>query len=383
MVNDTVKNMYDRKLRLYIVSCHVDKPLTENAPASVYDTPIQAGAALTDLRTCAVNDLDDCPDSISDRNRRYSEATAMYWIGRHIDSEYVGIVHYRRRLGLTDEKLDELMDSGVDIITTVPVELGKSIEDDYREVLYSGDWDLFMEILAKRDPEDYGFAKECFKSDTIHACNINVFRADLYKSYWEWAFPIMDEFWRRSPEKTDVYQHRDVGFIAERLSHLFVMKMIRDGRKVAEAPLVDLRSGEWDCKTECDYSDPDDVFAACDRLYRASQITKCCNVVGEAVSRGLKTDERIRTLSEIMVAGILERGSDPVTMHEYLPEQFRTDLNTLIYIWNALKKALITFMELNSSESGALLEQIVNMTHFSSIARQEAVRHIKEERDLR
>ena len=370
--------MKDKALKMYIVSCHVDKPLTQTPPESIYDVPIQAGAALTDKRICPINDYDDCQDSISDRNRRYSEATAMYWIGQHIDSEYVGIVHYRRRLDLTDNDLEDYFKQSVDVITTEKIDLGISIEADYRKVLYSCDWDLFMEILKEKDPADYDFAVECFSSNLIHACNINIFRGELYHEYCEWAFPIMDEFWRRSPEKTDKYQHRDVGFIAERLSHLFVMKMIRDGKKVVEARLVDLRSDEWDCKKECDYSNYDDVFEACDRLYRAGQITKCCNVIGKSVRLGGKEDERIKSLSEVLVAGILERGSLPLTIHEYLPEQFRTDLSTLIYIWNALKKAIQTYITLNNKESADLLEGILGMTHFSKVAQQEAMRQLRE-----
>ena len=379
--NAKVSNMAEKRLKSYIISCQVDKPLTQEAPESIYGVPIQAGAALTDVRTCALNDLDDCPNSISDRNRRYSEATAMYWIGTHPDSKYVGISHYRRRLNLSDEQLDKMMDDDVDIITTVPVDLGVSIEADYRKVLYSKDWDLFMDILKRRDPEDYEFALECFGSNMLHVGNINIFKSELYTEFWKWTFPILDEFWRTSPEKTDVYQHRDVGFIAERLSHLFVMKMIRDGKKVIEAPLINLSSGEWDCKGECDYNDFDDVYEACERLYKAGQITKCCNVIGESVRQNGKSDDRIKALSEIMVTGILERGNEVLSMHEYLPQNFRTDLNTLIYIWNALKKSLKTFMDLGNDESASLLDGVLKLTHFSKTAQKEAIKYIREENE--
>ena len=373
-----MSDKFNNRLKLYIVSCHVDKPLTQEPPESQYDVPIQAGAALTDVRICEVNDFDGCQDSVSDRNRRYSEASAMYWIGRHIDSDYVGIEHYRRRFDLTDEQYDRYMDEGVDIITTEPIDLGMSIEKDYREVQYSVDWDLFMDILNEKDPGEYDFYRECFTSNLIHACNINVFRAGLYRDFSDWAFPILDEFWKRSPEKTDTYQHRDVGFIAERLSHLFVMKMIRDGKKVVEAPLKDLRSEEWDCKKECDYGDLDAVFETCDRLYKAHQITKCCNVIGESVRRGGNKDPRIAALSEVMVTGILERRELTLTLHEYLPVQFRTDLNTLLYIWDAFKKALQTYMALKNVESSRLLEDILSLTHFSNVAKKEVLKHIQE-----
>ncbi len=138
--------MSENLFKLYIVSCHVDKPLTQAPPESVYDVQIQAGAALTVQRICEINDFDDCPESISDRNRRYSEATAMYWIGQHIDSEYIGIVHYRRRLDLTDADFEEFFRQSVDLITTEKIDLGTSIENDYRKVLYSCDWDLLWKF---------------------------------------------------------------------------------------------------------------------------------------------------------------------------------------------------------------------------------------------
>lgn len=375
--------MTDRMLKLYIVSCHVDKPLTQSVPRSIYDVPIQAGAALTENRICELNDVDDCQENISSRNRRYSEATAMYWIGLHLDSKYVGISHYRRRFDLSDEQLNEMMNDDVDIITTVPVDLGLSIEADYRKVLFSKDWDVFMEILKKRVPADYDFAINCYESNMLHVGNINIFKSDLYLDYWKWAFPILDEFWRLSPEKTDVYQHRDVGFIAERLSHLFVMKMIREGKKVIEVPLRNISSGEWDCKEECDYSNFNDVFDACNRLFKAGQITKCCNVIGESVKKDGKKDERLKSLSEIMIVGILERENERLSMYEYLPPYFRTDLNTLIYIWNALKKALKTFIELHTDESASLLDGLLKLTNFSKIAQREAIRRIKEENGIR
>ena len=365
------------KLKLYIVSCHVDKPLTQPQPESKYTIPIQAGAALTDMRVCPINDMDDCDDNISERNTRYSEATAMYWIGKHISSDYVGILHYRRRLDLTDEQYEKLMDDGVDIITTEAIDLGESIENDYRNVLYSCDWDLFMEILKKRDPDDYDFAVECFNSNLIHACNINVFKSELYSEFAGWAFPILDDFYKNSPEKTDTYQHRDVGFIAERLSHLFVMKMERAGKKIVSAPLTDLRSDEWDVKKECDYSSADDIFSACDRLYKARQITKCCNVLGEAMRGDCRDDETIKKLSEIFIIGIKEKREEKLTMHEYLPEHFRTDLKTLLYVWTGFEKALETHLKVNTPESQKLLEDMIAMTGFGKTALREAAVHVR------
>ena len=122
----------DRRLKRYIISCHVDKPLEAEAPQSVYIVPIQAGAALTGKRICELNDHDGFPESISYRNDRYSEVTAMWWIGHHIDVPYVGIEHYRRRFRLSDEEIASYLGDGIDIITTFPVIMDWTVEDNYR-----------------------------------------------------------------------------------------------------------------------------------------------------------------------------------------------------------------------------------------------------------
>ena len=112
------------RLAMYIICCHVDKPMEEGDLKSKYNIPLQAGAALTDKRICDLNDYDGFDDSISDRNKRYSEMTAMYWIGKHINTEYVGVGHYRRRFLLSDSELDKYMDKGFDIISSILIKLG-------------------------------------------------------------------------------------------------------------------------------------------------------------------------------------------------------------------------------------------------------------------
>lgn len=56
--------------------------------------PIQVGAKLTTERFGIITD--DTGDNISDLNRTYNELTAIYWIWKNTDYEYIGINHYRR-----------------------------------------------------------------------------------------------------------------------------------------------------------------------------------------------------------------------------------------------------------------------------------------------
>ncbi len=358
-----------KNLKLYVVSCHADKPLSEKIPVSKYEIPIQAGAALTEIRNTEINDHDAFEESISDRNERYSELTAMYWIYRHPDdTPYIGISHYRRRLNLSDLEYEKYIEDGVDIITSEKFNLGASIKDNYCKLHYSSDWKLFMEILEEKDAADFEFDNEVFDSELIHVGNINVFRKDLYIEYCDWAFPILDEFYRRSPSKTDIYQNRDVGFIAERLSHLFIMKMEREGKKIIEAAIKQYGSTEWLVKEACDYSNPENVLEVCNELYKKRKIKQATAVIMYSISQGCARNEAVKKLSIILGTAYMEKDELAETLHEYLPANLRADLNTLIFIWNALEKAIETRLRVNDEAAQAVFADFLELTHFSEIA---------------
>ena len=363
----------ENRLKLYVVRSHVDRALEADPPTSVFEVPIQAGAALTDIRIADITDNDGGEPNISDRNRRYSEGTAMYWIYKHIDSDYVGILHYRRRLGLTDEDYISYMDQGVDLITTEPVVFNESVKNIYILSHYNSDWNLFMEILKKRDPENYSFAEKAFDLKLLYPCNMNVFKAEYYKEFCDWAFPILEEFYQKSPQKTDVYQHRDVGFIAERLSHLFVLMMKRDGKRVVEAPLVELKStGSDDIKL--DYSDYRQVFSACRSFFDNNQIKKCEDAIDMMVSVfSGEIDLDMLYLMQIIKTGKAEREKLELTLYEYLPYPLRKNLGVLLDTWKSFVDLIKLQVMDNGKNSLELFDEFISLTHFSDVAVEHAI----------
>ena len=100
-------------MHLYNVRCHADKPIFVNARSFQWEIPIQAGAALTDIKIAKVSD--DTGDNISLKNPKYCELTALYWIWKNDMADYVGLSHYRRHFDLTEESIERLMKSDIDI----------------------------------------------------------------------------------------------------------------------------------------------------------------------------------------------------------------------------------------------------------------------------
>lgn len=359
--------MSNKRLNMYIIGCHVDKPLEEADLQSKYNIRIQAGAALTDKRIYELNDHDDFEDSISDRNQRYSEMTAMYWIGKHIESDYVGIAHYRRRFLLSDAELDQYMNEGFDIITTKSYPLPEIVSDNYRICYYSSDWELFLDILNEFHPEDIALSEKVFAKDHIHPCNMNIFSAEAYKEYCDWIFPMLNAFYERSPWKTDTYQRRDVGFIGERLSSLFVEKYMAAGKRVIEAPFRDLKSATWTPTMECALTDFDGIYRACQKYYLQNNITRCRELISKALENGGFSHEKVREISQLFRAGVKEQHTYPLTFYEYLPDMWKKDLDTLLAAYNGVG----TIMKIASGgvtlEVQALYKDFVATTGFTDV----------------
>lgn len=356
-----------KSLKLYVVSSHVDKPLEYKIENSKYEIPIQAGAALTEKRICDVNDHDGFPESISERNRRYSECTAIWWIGNHIDSDYVGVEHYRRRFVCSDEELEQLMDDDVDIVTTKPMPIEEGLKDAYVKTHYGGDWVMLYDLLERYDPENYTFYKSLEEDSRFHFGNINIMKADLFKEYCDWAFPMVDEYYKNTPEKLDAYNRRDAGFIMERLSHFFVMRTIRDGKRVVECEVKNYSKHAWIPTDECDVTDFDAVYEACNRLYDAAQITKLCNVLGEAMKHGAEKDARLNRISDVLYGGILERMQSQITMYEYLPAEMKDSLENLCASFDQLKQMVALYAQNPTDEMKQLFANYLQTTGYSMI----------------
>ena len=357
-------------LKNWVICCHVDKPLAEEEPVSIFDCKIQAGAALTEKRICEYNDHDNFPESISARNQRYSEATAMYWISKHIDSEYVGIAHYRRRFDITDSMINTYLNDGIDLITSIPHQTSLPYGEGYKDYfLFAADWKLFLNIFNQIHPKDYWIVKKLSSQTSIHPCNMNIFKSSLFDTLSSWMFPVLDEFWKDSPEKTDVYLKRDVGFIAEFLSNVYVEKLIHEGKKFVEVPIIQLKSSASDNYDKFDKNDIVSLYNACNKLYVNNYILRSCSLLFTTIEDEHidLSNDKISDLVEIFALQAKERKYLPKTMFEYLPSAYRKDLDSVKTVYSASIKFIIVYLSNPCEENLVKLQRFISLTGFSKI----------------
>lgn len=226
----------EKLANIYAIKCHVDKPVPHPIPYT-YIREIQAGAALTQIRVCDCTD--NTGDHISDKNRDFSECSAIYWIWKNgLKKEYTGIYHYRRYLDIDSEELQHQLEKGTTLINTVPCVMYPSNKYFFLTwYLYEYDWLLMMELIRKTKPEYYKTAQEFERGHFYLANNIFIMKTEWFDRMCEFVFGILLEIDRYYAERGFERQDRYAGFIFEVLYSIFVMHHAKE-MKIAYAETV-------------------------------------------------------------------------------------------------------------------------------------------------
>lgn len=217
---------------IYVVRSVFDKPLHQAYQLSAFRKEIQAGAALTEERICAMTD--DIGENISDMNRQFCELTVLYWIWKNAKQDIIGLEHYRRHFLLEDDWYHKMRDNHVDVILPVPLYVMPSLAQNYKDRHVASDWDFMMDYLRRIYPKDYEKAVCFFDANLYSPCNMFIMRKDILDALCTWLFPILFTCTEHGRKRKDSYQNRYPGFLSERLITLF-FEVNREKYKVVYA----------------------------------------------------------------------------------------------------------------------------------------------------
>ena len=181
--------------------------------------PIQAGAALTDV--CVAFLQDNAGDNISLKNVNYCELTAMYWMSKHISSEYMGLFHYRRMLDVKEEDLYRIKEGKVDVILPYPTVHYPNIGEHHKRYIKESDWDAMVQALKEISPEYYEHFEEVFSGQYFYNYNMLIAKEEVFKEYCNWLFPILERTEELSVPKGDERADRYIGYMGENLTTLY------------------------------------------------------------------------------------------------------------------------------------------------------------------
>lgn len=196
---------------------------------------------------------DNTGDNISSKNKNYCELTALYWVWKNLEADYVGLAHYRRHFKggkgdkwesvLTKQQAEKLLEK-YDVI--LPKQRNYFIETTYDQYIHAHnrqDLDKTFEIISRIYPDYIPVWEKVMKSTKGHRFNMFVMKREIFDSYMEWMFGIL--FKLESVLDISGYSANDrrvFGFVSERLLDVW---LTANNVKYTELPVVHMESQNW------------------------------------------------------------------------------------------------------------------------------------------
>lgn len=175
--------------------------------------------------------LDSTLESISEKNTNYSELTALYWIWKNVDAEFVAFSHYRRyyatkfgKVMSSDEVEYILKNNNIDVI--VPSKrtfMRENVESYYKLNHHTDDLREVREVVSRMYPDYISSYDEMLTSKYQYNYNMMATSKKLFDEYAEFMFSILFEYENgKDLTNYDSYQSRIYGFISERLLQVWI-----------------------------------------------------------------------------------------------------------------------------------------------------------------
>lgn len=192
---------------------------------------------------------DDTGDNISVKNPYYCELTGLYWLWKNVDSDYLGVAHYRRYLGkkkkksgdvfeqiLTEQEILEYMQKTDILLPKKRNYFIESIYMHYAHTHYAEHLDLTREVVRELYPEYLEAFDTVMKRKSAHMFNMFVMSRKKCDQYCRWLFDILEQLERRIDISSyDDFQARVFGRVSEMLLDVWLEK---NQYRYQEVPIV-------------------------------------------------------------------------------------------------------------------------------------------------
>jgi hypothetical protein len=248
-------------------------------PACDFITPIQVNRQQTNIETGFITD--DTGDNISEKNEKFCEYTALYWVWKNMDrfpASHFGLSHYRRyfiapdktpfnaiksifgsgknnrgvTMPLNDHALSlagsekarqamsNLLEKGYTIVPNkesfaMKKRMVLSVKNQFIFNHLREDWMVMEEAMRKVHPT-YAKSLDYFDKHTgMRPYNMFVGSRQFLDDYCNWVFPLLFEIERNLPVSPYPYQRRAIGFLGERLFNFYIDQ---NNIKLAVMPVI-------------------------------------------------------------------------------------------------------------------------------------------------
>ena len=254
-INNSEKGMIGISMKKIIIGVATHKKY--QMPDDSMYLPVQSGSYFNS------EDLgysrDDVGSNISEKNKNYSELTALYWIWKNVSADYKGLAHYRRHFskndnvsiftqGTFDQVLDRLtLESKLEKADIVlPKKRNyyiESIESHYNHTHYPQDLVVTRKVLEKLYPDYVEMYDEVLNRKSAHMFNMFIMSEEKFNAYCEWMYSILFAL----EEDLDISEYNDFharvfGRVSEILLDVWIDK---NNYFYEEIPVIFMENRSW------------------------------------------------------------------------------------------------------------------------------------------
>lgn len=205
---------------------------------------------------------DDEGDNISDLNPYFCELTGLYWAWKNLDTDYIGLVHYRRHFTMHPHAKDlwnavlkenEIKNDFKKIKVFVPYKRRYYIEtlySHYAHTHYISQLDETKKVIKERCPEYVEAFDKVMKRRWGYMFNMMIMKWTLFDSYCIWLFDILFELRNKLGEDgLTAFHSRYYGRISEIIFNVWLEQKVKDGTlkesEIKELPFIHMEKINW------------------------------------------------------------------------------------------------------------------------------------------
>ena len=226
-----------------IVATHKKSPM----PDGEMYLPLHVGAATKYNEDGSVVDFgytrDDTGENISTRNPNFGTQTGLYWVWKNLDSDYKGLVHYRRYFAGKKADKKNMIGSVISydeikpMLETYKVFVPKkrwyvieTIYSHYSHTLDKSHLDICREIIKEKSPSYIEAYDKVLNRRWGYMFNMMILKKELMDDYCSWLFDILFEIYERV-DKTGMtaFECRFCGRVSEILFDVWLENKIETG----------------------------------------------------------------------------------------------------------------------------------------------------------
>lgn len=209
-----------------------------------FENPVKSKCyRVVDVRTNKIKKINGLDDKF------YSELLSFYNVNKYEDlPNYVGFCHYRRYFSFMDNipDIDKIF-KDFNVIVAYPLKLIYTVREHYKIFHNIEDLEIVENIIKEKHPEYYKTCEKFLNGRIMIPYNMFIMRKEDFQEYIKFMSDVLNEYikivgtdinkriednkdkYLKSfyPNSTIDYQYRIGGYLAERLTNVFILKRFK------------------------------------------------------------------------------------------------------------------------------------------------------------